>query len=249
MNDMFRFLKMPGFLGAVLGTFFGVPGAVFGASGETLKLIRTIPHSGYSEGLDYHAGFLWNALPKELLKIDPKDGSVVFRYTPATDYSESLAWFQGALWNLSFSNDGLYRGTLKGKQFQFTRKGAVPEVHGWGLTHNGKELIATGDYSAKLYFFSPDGKLVRTLNTDQTALEDLAWDGQGIWASSFTTHRGKIFRLDPVSGKSSALYSLPDPEACPIIDGIAVQGKGLWITGKECPLLYYFEMPTPSLKK
>ena len=213
-----------------------------------LKLVRAVPHSGYSEGLDFYEGYLWNATPTSIAKINPADGAVLAQYTPATEYSESVTWFKGSLWNLSFTNNGLYRGTIHVENGEsrlvFQRAGSVPEVHGWGLTHDGTHLISTGDYSKKLYFIDPNsGKVARTLETDQTALEDLAWDGKGIWTSSFTQHRGQIFRIDPVSGKSSVLFSLPDREACPVIDGIAVEGKQLWITGKHCPQLYLVELP------
>jgi glutamine cyclotransferase len=35
-------------------------------------------------------------------------------------------------------------------------------------------------------------------------------------------------------------FSLPE-ENCPVIDGIAYDGKGLWVTGKECPSIYYLK--------
>ncbi|NBX67710.1 MAG: hypothetical protein EBR01_01955 [Proteobacteria bacterium] len=215
------------------------------SSADTLELLRKIPHSGYSEGLDFHNGFLWNALPKQILKIDPKDGTVVSRLTPSSDYSESLTWFNGVMWNLSFSDNGIYKGTLTSRgAIEFHRKGTTPEAHGWGIAHNGKHLIITGDYSSKLYFIDPSNlKIVRTLQTQGKDLEDLAWDGQFIWCSSFTTERGKIFALDPSNGKILGTFALPD-DSCPIVDGIAFDGKGLWITGKECPSIYYVKKPT-----
>ncbi len=217
---------------------------------NTLKVVRTIPHSGYSEGLDFHEGYLWNALPKEILKIDPKDGSVVARFAPASEYSESVTWFRGGLWNLSFSDNGIYRGTLANGQLKFKKMGTVPQVHAWGITHDGKQLIVTGDYSHQLFFLNPDtAKLVRTLDTNGKDLEDLAWDGEGIWTSSFTQDVGQVFRINPKTGKRSQLYSLPDRQACPVIDGIAFDGKNLWITGKHCPSLYYVEMPTLGGKR
>lgn len=214
-----------------------------------LALVRQIPHSGYSEGLDFFEGFLWHAIPKAILKIDPKDGTVLERFQPATEYSESLTWFKGGLWNLSFTDNSIHIGKLtsgknKGRALAFKKVGEVPEVHGWGITHNGNQIITTGDYSPKLYFFNPKSmKLEKTLTTTVSALEDLAWDGHGIWSSSFTGYRGQIFRISPANGKIGDFYSLPDPEMCPIIDGIAVDGKNLWITGKECPAIYLVKNP------
>ncbi len=225
-------------------SLFVVPS--FGADNNknTLELIRKIPHSGYSEGLDYYEGYLWHALPKEIKKIDPKDGTVVATFPPATEYSESLTWFQGKLWNLSFHDNGLYSSKVDGKNLKFTREFTVPEVHGWGITFIGKELVFTGDYSNKLYFYDPKTKkITKTLETDGKDLEDLAWDGEYIWASSFTWEHGKIFAIHPKTGKILAKYSLPETEACNIIDSIAYDGKALWVTGKECGSIYYFKIP------
>lgn len=211
---------------------------------NTLEKIRQIPHSGYSEGLDFHEGYLWNALPKEIRKIDPKDGSTVLTVKPATEYSESVSWFQGALWNVSFQDNSIHTGKVESTRIVFTKKGTVPEVHAWGMTHNGKHILITGDYSNKIYFLDPKtAKVVKTLITEGKDLEDLAWDGRWIWASSFTEHHGEIFNLHPDSGKIGKYYKLPDAEKCPVIDGIAFDGKGLWITGKECPALYYVKLP------
>src|SRR5690606_32979978 len=108
---------------------------------------------------------------------DPKDGSVIAQYTPATDYSESIVWAGGWLWNVSFSNNGLFRGKLSGDTLKFERVGSVPEVHAWGIEHDGKHLIVTGDYSNKLYFLDPrSAKVARTITVGIKDIEDLAWD-------------------------------------------------------------------------
>ena len=237
-NGFFRCRQM--FLVTLLGLFISSV-----SSGDTLELIRKIPHSGYSEGLDFHDGYLWNAIKDKILKIDPNDGTVLNRWDPPTEHSESVAWFNGKMINLSFTNDGIYQGNLnqQGKLI-FERKGSTPEPHGWGLTHNGKDLILTGNFSSKLYFVNPKTfKVVRTLETEGKDLEDLAWDGEWVWTSSFTTETGKIFAIHPQTGKTVGIYQLPDNN-CPVVDGIAFDGKNLWVTGKECPSLYLVKKPT-----
>ncbi len=214
------------------------------SSGDTLQLIRKIPHSGYSEGLDFHNGFLWHSLPKEILKIDPKDGTILNRFPSPTEHSESLAWFQGALWNLSFTDDGIYRGDLNNRgELTFVKKGTTPELHGWGLTHHETELVMTGNFSSKIYFVNPKTlRVTRSIETKIKDVEDLAWDGELLWTSSFSTEKGKIFSVDPKTGKTIGTFSLPE-DNCPVIDGIAYDTKGLWITGKECPSIYYVKKP------
>ena len=105
-------IKMTLIVLSLCHTLFLVP--TFGSDNKknTLELIRQIPHSGYSEGLDYYNNFLWHALPKEIKQIDPKDGTVIASVPPSTEYSESLSWFEGKLWNLSFHDNGLYAGKI-----------------------------------------------------------------------------------------------------------------------------------------
>ena len=211
---------------------------------ERLELLGKIPHSGYSEGLDWHDGYLWHTLPNQIIKIDPKDGSIVERFPPASPYNEAPLWREGKLFVLSYHDNGIYVGILKGKTFQFERKGTTPEIHGWGITSKGKYIVITGDYSSKLYFLDPKTlEVKKTLETDAKDIEDLAWDGSGFWASSFTHYRGSIFRIDPDTGKKSTLYELPDPDSCPIVDGLAYDGKSLWVTGKQCPSIYQVKLP------
>jgi glutamine cyclotransferase len=229
---------------AFLGLLFYGLGAYGVEASTKLKLIRKIPHTGYSEGLDFHEGFLWHALPKSLVKIDPKDGTVVEKREPATEYSESLVWAKGGLWNLSFSDNGIYFSKGFSAKNLFKKKGTVPEVHGWGIEFDGKNLIVTGDYSKKLYFLDPETlKVVREIQTEVSGLEDLAFDGKRIWTSSFTEHRGEIFTVDPTTGKILGFYTLPNAEECPVIDGQAYDGKNLWVTGKNCASIYLFELP------
>ncbi|MCB0405541.1 MAG: glutaminyl-peptide cyclotransferase [Bdellovibrionales bacterium] len=214
-------------------------------SAQTLEFLRRLPHSGYSEGLSYHEKFLWHALPEQIVKIETTDGRVVATYKPATKYSESLTWFQGKLWNVSFSDNGIYAGTLKNGNLSFERVGTTPEIHAWGLTHDGKHLIFTGNFSRKIYFWDPKSRtVVRELETSIKDIEDLAWDGVGLWSSSFTAHKGKIFRIDPKSGRVSGFFELPDPESCPVVDGIAYHDGELWVTGKHCPSIWVLRKPT-----
>lgn len=214
------------------------------ALAETLEVERKIPHSGYSEGLDFKEGYLWHALPEEIVKIDPRDGRVVGRWKPATAYSESLVWVGADLWNVSYSDNGIYRGKLQGDKLVFQRVGSVPEKHAWGMEFDGKHLVVTGNYSSVLYFLDPaTAKVARQVRVPARDLEDLAWDGEAIWTSSFTEKRGTIFKVDPATGAIGGTYQLPDPEDCPIVDGLAYDGSHLWITGKHCPYVYRAKRP------
>lgn len=214
-------------------------------AGDKLEITEKIPHTGYSEGLDFYDGFLWHALPEEILKIDPRDGRVLSRWKPASPYSESVAWVGKDLWNVSYSDNGIYRGSLTGQSLSFTRVGTVPEKHAWGIAFDGKHVIVTGNYSSVLYFLDPKSlKVDRTVRVAVKDLEDLAWDGESLWTSSFTQKRGTIFKVSAQTGEVGGFYSLPDPEDCPIVDGLAYDGSHLWLTGKHCPYLYRVKRPS-----
>jgi glutamine cyclotransferase len=214
------------------------------ARADKLEVLRSIPHSGYSEGLDWHEGYLWHALEKESLKIDPKDGTVLAHYAPASEYNESLVWFKGVPYQLSYHDDGLYQGTVTGGAIAWKRVATVPEPHAWGSATDGKHVIITGNFSRKIYFLDPKTwKPVRTIETPVGDLEDLAWDGKLLWGSSFTQHPGTIFSIDPKTGAVLGYYELPAPEECPVIDGLAYDGEALWITGKHCSKVYRAAVP------
>lgn len=228
----------------ILILFFSLS-SVFAKSSPTgLTSVKKIPFSGYSEGIDFHGGYLWSALPNVMRKIDPKSGEVLETFAPPTSYSESLTWWGKELWNVSYADNGIYRG----QPGAMKRVGSTPEVHAWGIAHDGKSLILTGDHgSNKLYFINPKSlKTERILTVEVSDLEDLAWDGKGIWTSSFTAHRGKIFRVDAKSGKIQGVFDIPEPEMCPVVDGIAVEGEFLWIVGKHCPSIYKVKNPLLS---
>lgn len=267
---MVRLLVMTWLFG--VGTGLAATAPAPAAAPQRLEVIRTIPHSGYSEGLDYAEGYLWNTmtdmvLQREgdgvmrqsfpgpeltgtswILKIDPKDGNVVQRFPGPTGKAESIKWVGGKAYHVTFSDNAIYEGKVAGGAFTFRPVGKVPEAHAWGLEMVNGQFVVTGDYSRSLYFLDRTRFSVkRTLETDMRDLEDLAWDGKRLWASSFTQMRGHIFPVNLTTGKVGPFFSLPDPTACPVIDGLALadpkEGKALWVTGKHCPAIYLVKLP------
>jgi glutamine cyclotransferase len=212
---------------------------------KKLELVRKIPFSGYSEGIDFAGSYLWSATPQQIRKINPATGEIMAFYPPATSYSESIVWWSDFLWTVSYADNGIYKAPLKGGKFAFSRVSTTPEVHAWGLAQDGKHLLMTGDHASnKIYFMNPKTlKIEKTLQVPVKDLEDLAWDGKGIWSSSFTEYKGKIFRINPKTGKLDGIFEIPEPEMCPIVDGIATQDNLLWITGKNCPSIYLVKNP------
>ena len=170
---------------------------------------------------------------------------VLKSFKPATSYSESIKWDNGQLWNLSFSDNGIYKGKLLRNRFAFKKVAAIPdEKHGWGIEVVGNQIAVTGNYSPRIYFFNKKTfKLERIIKLSVSELEDLAFDGKRLWVSSFREKKGKIYAVDLKKGKIVGSFMLPKQYQCTVIDGLAVQGKTIWITGKHCANIYQVKNP------
>jgi glutamine cyclotransferase len=105
---------------------------------------------------------------------------------------------------------------------------------GWGITHNGKELIiSTGD--SNLYFVDPETfKLLRIVGvTDNNGpvgnLNELEYINGSVFSNIYLTDY--IVRIDPSNGHK---------EGNLVLNGIAYDSakNSLYITGKKWPLLY-----------
>ena len=130
---------------------------------------------------------------------------------------------------------------------------------GWGLTHNGEQLIYS-DGSHRLHYLSPEAKaVIRSIEVKENGLpvsklNELEWiDGQ-IWANVWTTDR--IVIIDPESGEVTASVNLqgilPLEErregSTDVLNGIArdPDDGSIWVTGKRWPWLYQIELQAQS---
>lgn len=211
----------------------------------TIEWVAVLPavEGGWSEGLDWHDGVLWQAFPGELLARDAMSGETLGSWRPPSGYSESLVWHQGRLWNVSYADDKIYAGTLDGDSLTFEVAGTAPDVHAWGIAAFGARLVLTGNGKEDLYFLAPDLSLEWVTTTPVDDLEDIEYHHGSIWASSYTTYPGSFFRLDPVTGDVLDVFDVPAPALCRIVDGIAVDdGDRLYVTGKECPAIWIGEI-------
>ncbi|EAQ96362.1 glutaminyl-peptide cyclotransferase [Congregibacter litoralis] len=134
-------------------------------------------------------------------------------------------------------------------------------TQGWGLTHNGSELIYS-DGSHQLYFLNTDDMRVkRTLAVTLGArplprLNELEWIEGEIWANVWQANQ--LVRIDPETGAVLGIVDLRgllDPEdrepGTDVLNGIAwdADNRALWVTGKRWPWLYRLKlraMPAPG---
>ena len=119
---------------------------------------------------------------------------------------------------------------------------------GWGLTTDGKQLIAS-DGSSRIYFMSPEFKQSRSITVKLNGrpvryLNELEWVDGRIWANVYTTDM--IVVINPSDGEVEATIncagllpqSLRKPET-DVLNGIAVSEDGrIFLTGKLWPRMY-----------
>ncbi len=219
----------------------------------TLEVVKEYPHdrSAYTQGLFIHEGQLYESTglrgqsmfrvvdletgeASRTLHFDDKyfvEGSVIFN-----DNLYILTWET----RLAFIYDA--------KTLEFKRTVTYPR-QGWGLTHDGKQLIAS-DGSSYLYFLDDNLKLkskvqVKRDGRIQTHLNELEYINGKIWANVYL--KDEILIIDPKSGVVEGVIdcrgllkkSLKRRDT-DVLNGIAYDAENdkIYITGKNWPLLY-----------
>ncbi len=224
--------------------------------GYGIRVQEEYPHDtgAYTQGLFFHDGVLYETTGQygssSLRTVDLKSGKPLTNQRFDRKYfGEGSAILGQDLYILTWTNKVVFRydaATLKYKStVSYPREG-------WGLTTDGKQLIAS-DGSANLYFMDADLKLLRrqqvTLNGRPLRnLNELEWIDGKVWANVYLTDL--IVIIDPASGKVEATVNcaglLPASLRTPdtdVLNGIAVDGEGkIYITGKNWPRLYQIEL-------
>lgn len=228
----------------------------------TAEIVRTYPHDpkAFTQGLVFHNGFLYEGTGGKpsrgddffstLRKVEIESGKVLQKYdVPVDFFGEGIA----------ILNDKLYQLTWQertGFIYNLADFKLVKEVRysgeGWGLTHDGTNLIMS-DGTHVIRFVNPeDFTTVRTITVNDERgqplmkLNELEYVKGEIWANVWET--GWIVRIDPATGKLLGRIDLTkltdevqdkNPKA-DVLNGIAYDAGGdrLFITGKNWPNLY-----------
>lgn len=129
---------------------------------------------------------------------------------------------------------------------------------GWGLTHNGKQLIRS-DGSEHLHFHSPeDFSLQKTLDVQESGrpvqrLNELEFIAGYVWANIW--HENRLVQIDPATGRVvgsldlTALTAQVDIDSSEsVLNGIAYDAErgGMWVTGKKWPSMYLIKLTKPA---
>lgn len=239
------------------------------------KVIKTYPHDpqAFTQGLEYADGILYEGTglygQSVLTKRDLESGKVLKRERlPRQYFGEGITIFRDRIFQLTWQSQTgfVYDKTT----FRLMKEFKYPG-EGWGLTHDGKQLIMS-DGTAGLRFLDPNTLAetrrvtVRDNGRDVTQLNELEYvapppsgvvdsDSQpraagpqifaNIWSSD------SIVVVDPNTGQVTGwldlthLWPLADrPNQEFVLNGIAYLPKSnhLLITGKCWPKLYEIEL-------
>ncbi len=188
------------------------------------------------------------------MKVDLKTGRAIESITLDKKYfGEGIVILNDTVYQLTYQEKIGFMYSLNGfkklKEFTF----AAPE--GWGMTTDGKEIIAS-DGTSNLYYYEPGSfRLLRTQSVTEGGslafnLNELEYIDGYIYANQW--QQPYILKIDPSSGAIVAKADLTDVwnrvrSKDPVADvpnGIAYDSstKKMYITGKRWPELYEIEL-------
>lgn len=222
-------------------------------------VVNIHPHNvaDYTEGLEVYNGFLYegtgNYKASVIKKYEIKTGKSLQQIAmPDSVFGEGITILNNKIYQLTYQENTVFVYDLKTmkllKQFNW------PYGEGWGLTNDGKQLIASTG-SANLYFLNPEtlslNKSVQVKGSDNSAvpfINELEYVNGNIYANLFQSNT--IVRINPETGVITGSADFTDilkknNLAVPsnhesVLNGIAYDStkNSFYITGKNWPALF-----------
>ena len=220
------------------------------------KVVKEYPHSetAYTQGLFFHDGVLYETTGQfgesAIRTVNLQDGkSITEKKLNSKYFGEGSVILDGELFILTWTNKVAF--VYDAETLTYKRTVGYPRP-GWGLTTDGKQLIAS-DGSSNLYFMDANFKLERrqavTLNGRPLRnLNELEWIDGKIWANVYLTDtvviinpkNGKVEATVDCTGLLPAKLRTADTD---VLNGIAVDAEGhIYLTGKNWPRLFQIEL-------
>lgn len=225
-------------------------------------LINTYPHdpNAFTQGLIYHQGILYESTGlwgrSSLRKVALTTGEVLqIKKLDEKYFGEGLTLWQEQLIQLTWRSQQGF--VYQRKNFEVLDTFTYP-TEGWGLTHDGKQLIMS-DGTDKLYFLEPTTfKRLRSIavffmtNDEKKQsvkyLNELEYVENEIWANVW--HQDVIARISPQTGEVlgwldlTPLRSMVKMPKKDVLNGIAYDKsqKRIFVTGKLWPKLFEIQV-------
>ena len=215
-------------------------------------VVRSYPHdpTAFTQGLQYVDGVLYEGTGlngrSSIRRVNLDTGSVLKQHSIGTEYfGEGITVFGSDLYELTWQS---------GIAFVYDRNTFAPKKsfrysgEGWGLTHDGTNLIMS-DGTEFLRFLDPatfaERRRVRVTAVGQAVknLNELEYVKGEIFANVWMTDY--IARIDPATGRINAYIDLrglmpANDSSRDVLNGIAYDATGdrLFVTGKLWPRLF-----------
>lgn len=227
------------------------------------QVVHSYPHDpeAFTQGLVYKGGFLYESTGLQgqstVRKVELKTGRVLQQAgLPDALFGEGITVWEERLIGITWQSQFGY--VLDVQSFKPLARFSYPG-EGWGLTHNGQEIIMS-DGTAELRFLDPNNlRELRRLRVSAagkpvTQLNELEWVEGEVWANIWQTDR--IARIDPKSGQVtgwidlSGLLSAAERRQsnADVLNGIAYDPltQRIFVTGKLWPKLFEIKLrPKP----
>lgn len=218
-----------------------------------VEVLREYPHdvTSYTQGLFFHDGQMYESTgvagESTFRKVDMATGKPLRKLEFADRYFvEGSVVLGDNLYILTWHNNVAFVYDINTLEYRSTW--SYPR-EGWGLTTDGRSLIAS-DGSSTLYFMTPEFKMERQVTVKlqgrpMRLLNELEYIDGKIWANVYTSDM--ILIINPEDGKVEATVDcsglLPEKLRRPdtdVLNGIAYNpaDKKLYLTGKNWPRLY-----------
>jgi len=221
----------------------------------TYEVVKTYPHDpkGFTQGLVFYNGFFYEGtggkrteepFSSSLRKVEIETGKVLQKVDLTDEYfGEGITILGDKIYQLTWQEQTGFVYDLNDfkllKQFKYAGQG-------WGLTHDGTNLIMS-DGTHVLRVVNPETfQTIRTIvvldeNGKAVAqLNELEYIKGEIWANIW--QKGVILRIDPANGKILGRIDLDvldkeqrkDDRTADVLNGIAYDeaGERIFITGK-----------------
>lgn len=221
------------------------------------EIVATYPHDpeAFTQGLVYDEGVLYESTGlngrSSLRRVNLQTGEVMQRRDIDPQYfAEGLTLLNNNLVQLTWQSN---KGFVYDKAtFEPLREWTYP-TEGWGLTHDGQQLIMS-DGTATLRFlnaetFAVDREITVTdAGQPVVRLNELEYVNGEVFANVWQTDL--IARIDPQTGRVlgwidlSGLLTPAERQGTDVLNGIAYDAAGdrLFVTGKLWPKLFEIKL-------
>ena len=248
---------MGGGMKRIVFLFFLLLGAVSCADGKVrqymVQVVKEYDHdpSSYTQGLFFNGDIFCESTGQygesSFRLVDLQTGKALRKLDFGRKYFvEGSVVLNGNLYILTWTNKVAF--VYDAATLEYKKTCSYPR-QGWGLTTDGKQLIAS-DGSSRLYFMDTQFNVTKTLTAKLNGravnlLNELEYIDGKIWANVYTSDM--IVIIDPANGNVEATVDctgllpahLKKPET-DVLNGIAHDpstGK-TYLTGKYWPKLY-----------